>query len=403
VRTRPFTVAIDKGGPRIVTRGVAEIVAAGQRQKIRKLGLSATLAPAIGPLTFTFNGHYNGCTAEALAGVSVVMTAKHCPVDLPSNTLGDNFQFAPAERGDCWAGERRSLAACAGDVSEPEGYWCGKRSDVYREASAAQGPAFIVMWPCGASKSLPKATHGGIPVTFNPYRGLSWTAFGYPVYVPGGHWMLDSCGPVLDESGAGTETSERGGVLFGKPCPLGSGVSGGPWVNARALSPVYAIGAVNEKSFPPPTRLPNGQEYYGPDTYATGSYLGDIAMQEYIAAVLATGVAYPVVSKASVSHPRFSVGRRHTARVSRLHHGTVFRYRLDRRARVTIRIQRHDRSVMRLIRHGRRGLNRTPFSGRVGARTLHPGRYRAVIEARDRAGDSSLAPARVAFTVVPPA
>src|SRR3954454_3059009 len=134
--TRPFAVTIDKAGRGLDAQGVAEIVPrASRRSRNDKI---AAVARTIGPLTFTTNGSVYGCTAEALAGTSVVLTAKHCAVDLRTNRNNDHFQFAPEERGDCWKGGNRSLAACAGSVSEPHGYWCASSADVYRDPSAEQ-------------------------------------------------------------------------------------------------------------------------------------------------------------------------------------------------------------------------------------------------------------------------
>jgi choice-of-anchor C domain-containing protein len=400
--THPFAVRIDKAGGRLDAQGVAEIVPPGSARSLHDK--IAAVARTIGPLTFTTNGSIYGCTGEALAGTSIVLTAKHCAVNLNTNRNNDHFQFAPEERGDCWKGGNRSLAACAGSVSEPHGYWCATSSDVYRDPSAEQAPAFIVMSPCGggADRSLPAAV-GGLPVTFNPFRGLRWTAAGYPVY-DSGNWRLQACGEVSDQSGPRTETTDRRGPLYGR-CKLGSGVSGGPWVNLSVLPDTPGIGAVNEEVVPD-----------GDHTIQTGSYLGDTAMLEYIQAVLATQSSYPVVSAASATNSRFAVRRKRTPRVARVHRGTVFAYRLDSAARITIVIERRvrlhgrrcaprrtcrrTRVAMTMIRHGRKGLNRTPFTGRVGSHTLRPGRYRAVIEARDAAGHRTLAPPRVAFTVV---
>jgi hypothetical protein len=49
---------------------------------------------------------------------------------------------------------------------------------------------------------------------------------------------------------------------------------------------------------------------------------------------------------------------------------------------------------------GKAGKNRMRFSGRVRGRALARGRYRAVVQAIDAAGNRA-APRRVSFTVVP--
>jgi hypothetical protein len=76
---------------------------------------------------------------------------------------------------------------------------------------------------------------------------------------------------------------------------------------------------------------------------------------------------------------------------------TRFRYTLSEPARVTIAIQRvlrrdgktRYRTVGKLTRNGAKGPNRTVFSGRIGGRTLRPGRYRAVARATDAAKNRS--------------
>jgi CSLREA domain-containing protein len=115
---------------------------------------------------------------------------------------------------------------------------------------------------------------------------------------------------------------------------------------------------------------------------------------------------------------------RGAAAAARRHHkGTVFHFKLDQRATVTIAIQssapgrrvggrcrpdsprlRHKRACARtvtigkLIREGHAGSNSVPFTGRIGARPLKPGRYRALFTAVDAAGPS--APQSLRFTVV---
>jgi len=74
--------------------------------------------------------------------------------------------------------------------------------------------------------------------------------------------------------------------------------------------------------------------------------------------------------------------------------GTRFRYTLSEAARVTVRIQRRRPGrryvgVGTLRRTGAKGANRIRFTGRIGRRTLKPGRYRALISATDAAGNSS--------------
>jgi uncharacterized delta-60 repeat protein len=92
-----------------------------------------------------------------------------------------------------------------------------------------------------------------------------------------------------------------------------------------------------------------------------------------------------------VTRRSFAVGRR----------GTSFVFRLNRAGTVTIRIKRlrHSGRVVKLTRSSRAGGNRVRFSGRVGRRTLRPGRYRATLTAVDRAGNRSK-PSAVRFRIV---
>jgi Tol biopolymer transport system component len=155
----------------------------------------------------------------------------------------------------------------------------------------------------------------------------------------------------------------------------------------------------------------------------------------------------PVLSRASLTHRRFRVGRRATLRAavsvrrgtpqqaseakrrarrraSRAPVGTTFRFTLNTRANVAIafeksaqgrlagrfcrkptrRLRRHLRcvrfaSVGRISRAGlRAGTNRIAFSGRIGRKTLKPGAYRARLRATNAAGASRWV--RLSFRVV---
>jgi lysophospholipase L1-like esterase len=116
----------------------------------------------------------------------------------------------------------------------------------------------------------------------------------------------------------------------------------------------------------------------------------------------------PTISTLSETRKVFAPSGPHHKR------GTVFSFRLNQPAEVTITIQRHaaGRRVGRscrypasrlrhkprctrtipiaaLIEHGHAGLNEIPFSGLVRGRALKPGRYLAVFTAIDRAGAST--------------
>ena len=101
----------------------------------------------------------------------------------------------------------------------------------------------------------------------------------------------------------------------------------------------------------------------------------------------------PVLDRLALTRKRFRVGSATTARVARLHRGTVVRFALDRDAQVTLTFRRRvdGRWVRRgtLRRTGRAGANRVAFSGRIGRKALRPDRYRMVARARDDAGRTS--------------
>jgi hypothetical protein len=130
--------------------------------------------------------------------------------------------------------------------------------------------------------------------------------------------------------------------------------------------------------------------------------------------------------KPSANPPAFEVKKSGKAEtpVSGAKKGTTFRYSLSEAAAVTFTIQRKlkGRKVGRKCkkptrrnRHRRRctrykragafrqqavsGANSKSFSGRIGRRSLRPGRYRALLVATDAAGNKSKA-AKVAFRVL---
>ena len=106
----------------------------------------------------------------------------------------------------------------------------------------------------------------------------------------------------------------------------------------------------------------------------------------------------------------------------RVPRGTVFSFRLNQEARVTIDIlrkkagrkvkrkcrkptarnrarRRCDLRVVRLFRNAHSGANQVPFTGRIRGKALKPGRYQAVFTASGGGGKSK---ARVAFRIVRP-
>jgi hypothetical protein len=114
----------------------------------------------------------------------------------------------------------------------------------------------------------------------------------------------------------------------------------------------------------------------------------------------------PAVSGLVASPSRFAVGRRATAVSARVARGTRFRFRLSEDATVRIKILRRVpgtrnrfRKVGTLRRQLTSGSRSVRFSGRLGAKTLRAGRYRAVLTAIDASGNRS-ASVRASFRVV---
>ena len=139
-----------------------------------------------------------------------------------------------------------------------------------------------------------------------------------------------------------------------------------------------------------------------------------------------TDTVRPVITGLRVTNKVFSVAvpRRKASSSARVPRSTKFRYRLSEAARVSFRIERKTKGrrvagrcrkataknrarkacvrfvrVGSLAQRGKAGLNTKRFAGKVGARRLKPGRYRAVVTARDAAGNRSK-PRKVAFRVV---
>ena len=112
----------------------------------------------------------------------------------------------------------------------------------------------------------------------------------------------------------------------------------------------------------------------------------------------------PRITGVGLTPARFRVAARSTATVARTRRGTRIRYALSEPAAVTLRIQRAARGrrwarVGTLRRSASAGASRVAFSGRIARRALRPGIYRLIVEARDAAGNASLAALKV-FRVV---
>jgi hypothetical protein len=206
----------------------------------------------------TFDGQ-KACTAEALANISVIVTAHHCYGS--QNWTTARFTL-PGHSGNEWCGQQSADEYFHPDMFSPQ-----------VDGLIGDGPVFIVVRPCtGRSASLQTATGGGLPITFNPPRGLAWLIAAYNARPKPGYGLgpLEECRRT-DMSQNVFVLPEENGVLFSGNCPnLVSGASGGSWLNIHELPGILGVGGINQGNF-------NGQD---------ALYLGDTAMQEYIAAAL---------------------------------------------------------------------------------------------------------------------
>jgi hypothetical protein len=134
-----------------------------------------------------------------------------------------------------------------------------------------------------------------------------------------------------------------------------------------------------------------------------------------------------VFASASLTNTVFSVDRAGLAETlvsaRRARRGTVFNYALSEPARVVFTIQRASAGrrvkgkcrrpgranrkkrkctryalLGRFAQQGVTGLNKKPWSGKIGKRKAKPGRYRATLVAADGAGNHSQ-PKRLSFRV----
>jgi hypothetical protein len=104
----------------------------------------------------------------------------------------------------------------------------------------------------------------------------------------------------------------------------------------------------------------------------------------------------PLISDFRATPSVFAVAHATTPVAAKLPRRTRFRYTLSEAAGVKLTIKRQlagrparYRTIGALKRTGIKGPNRIRFSGRIGKRSLRPGRYRAVIAATDAAGNRS--------------
>ena len=113
----------------------------------------------------------------------------------------------------------------------------------------------------------------------------------------------------------------------------------------------------------------------------------------------------PLVAGFRFRPKRFHRGRSLPKLFASLAHRTNIRFTLSEAAAVRIRFQRRSHGRFRKVRGSIRaqaevGTSRIRFSGRLSRhRRLRPGRYRAVLLAKDGAGNSSVK-ARARFTLL---
>lgn len=115
----------------------------------------------------------------------------------------------------------------------------------------------------------------------------------------------------------------------------------------------------------------------------------------------------PAIARLSMTHRRFSIGRRMRERRTPAawrpaRTVTTFRYSLSEAARVSIRIESRRGSRAGSLRAtASAGANRLAFDGRLHGEALRPSRYVATVVARDAAGNLSRR-LRIGFKIVPP-
>jgi hypothetical protein len=209
--------------------------------------------------------------------VNVIMLVGHCTFH------NDTFEFAPQHTGQCSTGVTDvELLTCEneGKGTNPVGVWRASSTQVYASAGSNDSdavtfiavPNWISLGMHGGSEL--RSDVPGIPVHFNPPRGLFWKQYGYPD--DEGVWELKWC-LGHDQSSVGnlemasadcTSTFKSGDLV-------GAGTSGGPWVNSRFLA--NAAGAVHNQAL-----LSENKDIL------RSVPLDDDAMRAYIRAVLAS-------------------------------------------------------------------------------------------------------------------
>jgi hypothetical protein len=282
------TVVVTGPGGTASAGGIAEIVPPGP--------VIPPVADSIGVLTWTTaNGSVEECTATALAGLDIAITARHCFDNLSQDS---DFQFAPQHTGNCGSGSSiMSLSACeaAGQGNDPYGYWVGTGALAASETGVTNAGHDTVLIGLDDTSSLGYSllqNIPGLPIHFDPPHGqLHFSAYGYPGRV--GVWSLQSCPNELDLSVSSDSVVGISPCDFGQPSGLAGGTSGGPFVSSRYL--LNAISATMWFVCQAGTACQEGEQlvwpHQEPQNTAVGNLMSNNAMQLYVVAVL--GVPQP--------------------------------------------------------------------------------------------------------------
>lgn len=200
-------------------------------------------APEIGRLIFKSGSReYEECTASVVNSnnQSVVLTAGHCVGS--AGSFYSDFAFAPGYYGPLCTGNLSSSAAYLACGTTPYGIWSARQVATTNQwldnGDNDLDFGFLVMKKLNG-KTIQRAIHGGLDITFNPGRGQNWTSFGEPKAV-----MLHCQGQSSDFNGGSPGPDMM--YMYAPGCAVG-GSSGGPWING-SNGAFYGVGAVNSKA-----------------------------------------------------------------------------------------------------------------------------------------------------------
>ena len=182
-----------------------------------------TPQPRFGKVFFSIGRSNYVCsgTATNSSNGDVVTTAGHCVSD--GGTFVTNFAFVPAYDNG----------------AAPYGTWTAQTlftTDQWRTAEDFDyDAAFAVMNENASGQSLTNVV-GSYPIAFNPPRGQTMKAYGYPAAKPFNGQKLYSCtGTVVQDTYGGSQDQ-------GLACNMTGGSSGGGWIQNGSLSSVTSFG-----------------------------------------------------------------------------------------------------------------------------------------------------------------